>query len=543
MSPEGIGDNRIVGVPEKPIAATVVLTVLAAAILASAWLCDDAYITFRTVENFTSGDGLRWNVAERVQSYTHPLWMFAVAGLHLVSGEVYFTSLLLSFACTMLAAAILAFGIASSSRMALLALVPLVLSKAFVDFSTSGLENPLTHLLLALFFWSHSGPLRGSNREREHPLRLGLVTSLLALNRLDVLLLVAPTVLLALAAGGQQRLPSRLAAFALGGSLLVVWELFSLFYYGFPFPNTAYAKLMTGIPLGDLALQGLRYLADSLARDPLTLSLIAAGIGASFLGPASLRPRRLAMAAGIGLYLLYIVRIGGDFMAGRLLTPPLFCAAILICQTQAISRGVFRAAMAVAVALAVAVGAPTLLTGPGYGVAEDEVVRSGSSPRSEHGIADERAVYYPHTGLLRRWLGLARVEGHPWAQRGQDLRDAGGSWAQGQALGFYAFFAGPRVHVLDMVGLSDPLLARIDARRLWRIGHFERKLPRGYVDTLRSGTNRIADRDLASYYGALSRVVRDPLFDVERLGVIARFNLGGYDALLEGYRRRQIDAK
>ena len=44
----------------------------------TAWLSDDAYITFRTVDNALNGYGLRWNVADRVQSYTHPLWMFVM---------------------------------------------------------------------------------------------------------------------------------------------------------------------------------------------------------------------------------------------------------------------------------------------------------------------------------------------------------------------------------------------------------------------------------------------------------------------------------
>jgi len=42
----------------------------------NAWLSDDAYITLRTVYNFIHGYGLTWNVGERVQTYTHPLWMF-----------------------------------------------------------------------------------------------------------------------------------------------------------------------------------------------------------------------------------------------------------------------------------------------------------------------------------------------------------------------------------------------------------------------------------------------------------------------------------
>ena len=34
----------------------------------------------------------------------------------------------------------------------------------------------------------------------------------------------------------------------LGFIPLIAWELFSLIYYGFLLPNTAYAKLNTGLP-------------------------------------------------------------------------------------------------------------------------------------------------------------------------------------------------------------------------------------------------------------------------------------------------------
>ena len=44
------------------------------------WLCDDAYISLRTVDNWVAGRGLRWNAFERVQSFTHPLWLLLLAG-------------------------------------------------------------------------------------------------------------------------------------------------------------------------------------------------------------------------------------------------------------------------------------------------------------------------------------------------------------------------------------------------------------------------------------------------------------------------------
>jgi len=54
----------------------LVTALLIFSVVRSAWLCDDAFITFRTADNFIHGYGLTWNVAERVQTYTHPLWLF-----------------------------------------------------------------------------------------------------------------------------------------------------------------------------------------------------------------------------------------------------------------------------------------------------------------------------------------------------------------------------------------------------------------------------------------------------------------------------------
>lgn len=36
-------------------------------VVARAWACDDAYVTFRVIDNFIHGHGLRWNTAECVE--------------------------------------------------------------------------------------------------------------------------------------------------------------------------------------------------------------------------------------------------------------------------------------------------------------------------------------------------------------------------------------------------------------------------------------------------------------------------------------------
>src|SRR6476619_5655511 len=65
--------------------------------LANAWIGDDAHITFRTVWNFVHGYGLSYNPDERVQAYTHPLWMLTISAAHFVTREFFFTALAVSY--------------------------------------------------------------------------------------------------------------------------------------------------------------------------------------------------------------------------------------------------------------------------------------------------------------------------------------------------------------------------------------------------------------------------------------------------------------
>ena len=45
--------------------------------LVNAWIGDDAQITFRQVWNFISGDGITFNIAERVQAFTSSVVVFS----------------------------------------------------------------------------------------------------------------------------------------------------------------------------------------------------------------------------------------------------------------------------------------------------------------------------------------------------------------------------------------------------------------------------------------------------------------------------------
>lgn len=74
-----------------------------------------------------------------------------------------------------------------------------------------------------------------------------------------------------------KKLPT-LGLMVLGLLPLEIWAPFSLLYYGTPIPNTAPAKLTTGIDAPALLTQGGYYFLNSLRLDPTTLLIISAMI-------------------------------------------------------------------------------------------------------------------------------------------------------------------------------------------------------------------------------------------------------------------------
>ncbi len=505
------------------IALVAMILLYAALVLRTAWVSDDAYISLRMVDNLLAGRGFVWNAGERVLAATNPLWMLLLAPFMGASGEEYASTLALGALCSGGTLWLLVRG-ASSTWAAALAVGVIALSRAMVDYSTSGLENPLTWLLLAVFVTLWSRPERGPRD------LLGLtgVAALSVVNRMDVALLFAPAVAHRL---WRERSRAALVQVLLGSLPFLAWEAFSLLYYGFPFPNTAYAKLNTDLPAAHLAQQGLRYYQWTLTRDPLTLvATLAAGAWALWRAP-----RTWPLLVGALLYLVYVVRIGGDFMGGRFFTAPL-----LLCLLAA-SRAPAPPRPGVVLGLVLALGVPFGVTGAlaRYG-SEEEYAAEGKVRSKEliwSGIADERLWHSENHAL---WSEDRREE----AKGGHKAPDEPTVAVSG-GVGLSGFRGGPNLHLVDVCGLGDPLLARLPAVgfRDLRPGHYYRVLPGGYLETLEEGEPRFEDPDVATFYERLSLVTRGPLLSGERLREILRFNLGGNDALIdrERYRRPPVE--
>lgn len=501
----------------KVMIVTLMLTVLAIVSAKNAWLSDDAYITFRTIDNFVNGHGLRWNVLERVQSYTHPMWMFVITFIYFFTREVVYSVILLSITLTLASATVMSRLAASRSNLFVF-FTALISSKAFVDYSTSGLENPMSFILLASFYLVFF-------REPAKPkalLILSLIASLAMFNRMDTILFYGfPLLYVAYIAKRDEGFSyiKCMAHITAGFIPFIAWTLFSILYYGFPFPNTAYAKLATGIDPISMARQGILYVMESLKTDHVTLVII----GLTFGLAAVYRQWKQTLALiGVALYIAYTVRVGGDFMSGRFFALPLLACAGLLVQMRLKPVAGYGIACAVLL-LGLMSSQSTLLYDPEYHPA----------PIDDLGITDERGWYGPWTGFLGSPDGR-RIEDHPWAQDGLKARKLGPHIDMTNTIGYFGFHAGPEVYVLDFLGLSDPLLARMEIadKEDWRIGHFERLIPTGYIESIQSGKNQLKDPNLHEYYDKILLITRGDIWGVQRFIEIIKLNAGVYDHLI-----------
>jgi len=498
------------------------LLVFTALLVQTSWVGDDAFITMRTVDNFVNGHGLRWNLAERVQVFTHPLWMFLLSGAYLLLGNAHLASILLSVCVSAVAFFILLWKVPENNFGLLLATSILLLSKAFVDYSSSGLENPATHLLalgFAILFLRSAVPLPGCRL-----FLISLMAGLSAFNRMDTLLLYLPALGYLLWRDRSRR------AFGLalaGLAPFLAWEVFAIIYYGFPFPNPYYAKLVTGIPAAELTAQGLVYFLNSVGWDPITLVMTFSAV---ILVLAGRRLEDKFLAGGILLYLGYILSIGGDFMSGRFFTAPLFLGVILLVRrVQESTRPERWAWIGVVLLLGMAMAPLKSFATP---LASDLETFDTTS-----GIADERAGYYRYTNLLLLDRNGNLHDRQPPPQGRDETKVVTGS-----GVGMLGYYSGPDVYIIDVLALADPLLARLPARFNldWRIGHFGRDIPEGYLETLETGINHIEDPSLAEYYDELHLIISGDLWTAERWAAIWMMNTGQYQSLLVAYQERKV---
>jgi len=224
---------------------------------------DDAFITFRYARNLGDGYGLAFNKLDPpVEGYSNFLWLLLLAVVHLVGLPIYLSAKLIGVVCFALAGIAWFRHYASSSSAAWLA-GPLMLAWPLTAFwGVSGLELGLHCLLIV-------GVTIGVMRRAKwlYPLLVLLVVS----RPEGVIVGLSIVGIAALSDFANGRLDIKLSATGVGVVLaaFILLVLFRLETFGYPLPNTYYAKSHAGL------LPGIKEMGRMMLYfAPLTVGLL-----------------------------------------------------------------------------------------------------------------------------------------------------------------------------------------------------------------------------------------------------------------------------
>ena len=161
--------------------------------------------------------------------------------------------------------------------------------------------------------------------------------------------------------------------------------------------------------------------------------------------------------------------------------------------------------------------------------------------KAGYGINDHHTKYYPYNGIFsdpNQWIRTSATNNNK-PSLAYDPSKPNKVTVDG-FIGYTGFFAPHDMLIIDPNAVTDPFLARLPMRinPNWRIGHFERALPAGYMLARQSDDLSEMDPSLAQYYKKLRLVTSGELFDDERLQAIIGFQLGQYDYLIAEYLSR-----
>ena len=471
------------------------------------WVDEDAFIDFRVIHNLLAGHGPVFNVGERVEVDSDPLWMATLALVHLVLPMVSlaWTSVALGLICT--AGAFLAAGRAAAvlcERRVGGTPIPvgLVMVSAVAgvwEFATSGLEMSMVFLWLASSFLL----LARVERSRTHALPAAVVAGLGVLIRPE-LALGSATYLVALVAlvaapswrGAGARHGRIAATVAAAVAIPVASEIARMAYYALVIPNTGLAKAAASTWWS----QGFRYLWNFVGPYWLWLPLVAC---ASLVARLAVPWWRRGDRAGVLLLAtplvvaaadaFYVVAIGGDYMHARLLLPAFFAASLPVVVTTRQLRGMTAATVAVVAVWAVVcagwlryVPGPAL---PGNTTAYISNERNNwiSATGVAHPIttADYRRALSGRAGAVLRSLANSVPAGHqemvvitdPYAPIvASDARPARSPLpftlaVNLPAIGVIGDLVGPDVYVFDSYSLADPIGSHTTVAVHTRPGH------------------------------------------------------------------------
>lgn len=484
------------------------------------WVAEDAFISLRVVENILAGHGPVFNIGERIEVYTHPLWVgiltaWGALGLPLEHGAVFLGILLsgVGLVAAQLGALRLSRhlrgDITNNTREIVVPIGAIVFAAVPViwDYVTSGLETSLSFAWLGVSFWllARRVVLPDVRQGKVRPAFVeALVFGVGPLVRPDLGLFALGflTALMAVELLGRERRGALVhGVLLLAGFGLIpgLYQVFRMGYFASVVPNTALAK---EAGMSDW-YQGWLYFNDLVWTYHLWIPLTLLGLWWLVSMSSAIQQRsRVAFVLAVPvvaatLHALYVIRLGGDFMHGRFLLPTLFgvllpLSAVPIQIPEFARLRSMTAGLVIVPVLTWAVVCATLL-----GLPSDVMT-------SRFGITDERKFYVEESGVANPvTIEDYRNLSSGWTQHGFDLRvlaeerprtlimmegtfpladdvhpEAGLVVVVGN-IGVRGVAAGSEVFMADLQGLGDPLSSRLLIEERTRPGH-EKQLPAVY---------------------------------------------------------------
>lgn len=424
-------------------------TIIAATVVA--WIVrfdqDDAYITYRIARNFARGDGLVFVPGQRVEGYTNFLWTVLLSiperfGWPVVGfGQVL---ALTSFVVAVVLAYRLSYRFLPTHGQRLLALLVLCTNMTFLAYWTSGMETMLqTALLLGVanLLLPISG---GAAQHWLHWASAGLLGALALLTRLDSAVLVVAIAVVAAVSGVRtatgpggrsdqdrnQVITRAVGHVALAGFVglvvLTPWLVWKSDYYGTITPNTYAAK--AGAPLTARLMYGLLYLIAFFLS--YGVFLLFPRLRDTWRSRSSLGALAPAVALSV-IWCGYICWVGADFMEFRFMVPIIpYLAVIGAVVIDPITKWSRLLVISLLVISALHRVAPSPIIPVNSIAALDAAVQ----PDSQLGLGHD----------LARWFATDDPSESPVLAT--------------STLGAISY--GSDLHVVDMIGLTEPDIAR-----------------------------------------------------------------------------------
>ncbi|MFO0658832.1 MAG: hypothetical protein U0165_03215 [Polyangiaceae bacterium] len=509
------------------------------------WLCDDAFISFRYVRNLVRGEGLVFNIGERVEGYTNFLWVLELGAIWKLFGvEPPTASVVLSALYSAALLGIVAWMAWRSPAPArglavLTSLVLLATNRSFAVWCSSGLETRQFTVFVvgAVALLAASAVERAKDVERERSLQRWLVGASLLLGAAELTrpeaslifascfawLVLDRTTRIGLTRLNAQPLQPRAAlrslladAFALGlpFTLIVVSHyVWRRGYYGDWLPNTYYAKHVR--PWTE---SGDHYFFVAALEHGLEVVIPVALLGA-VLRLMNRDSTHVLSAMVLIPHAIYVRRIGGDHFEFRPLDFywPLLAVAASdgLLLGPSLARKTFERddllLWIVSIAgLGLLLEYGTILQrahealtvsknnrGNAYKLYAEVTIKNTPELASLYWLPEQLEDYntsswycVDHQSCTRRgehraYWQLLESEYGPYRELDRlahELIPRGGVWAR-EAVGIAPYYL-PNIDVIDLYGLTDAVIARTPVERSnkERVMAHDRHPPPGYLD-------------------------------------------------------------